>query len=52
MLRRYLFEIVLTALILCGLIAVFFTCSLPHRRREIIEKSILPIHMAAKSVYS
>ncbi|MHB2065821.1 MULTISPECIES: small membrane protein YdgU [Serratia] len=24
MLRRYLFEIVLTALILCGLIAVFF----------------------------
>ncbi|MEW7001013.1 hypothetical protein M5585_15685 [Serratia ureilytica] len=41
MLRRYLFEIVLTALILCGLIAVFFTCSLPHRRREIIEKSII-----------
>ncbi|WP_456301727.1 MULTISPECIES: small membrane protein YdgU [Serratia] len=24
MLRRYLFEIILTALILCGLIAVFF----------------------------
>ncbi|MEX5715860.1 hypothetical protein IC615_18730 [Serratia ureilytica] len=41
MLRRYLFEIILTALILCGLIAVFFICSLSPRRREIIEKSVI-----------
>ncbi|MCW6021646.1 hypothetical protein K1Y37_01495 [Serratia marcescens] len=53
MLRRYLFEIVLTALILCGLIAVFF---LPVACRvaggKLLKNQLLPIHMAAKSVYS
>ena len=37
--RRYLFVRSPDRPILCGLIT--FTCSLPHRRREIIEKSII-----------
>lgn len=42
MLRRYLFEIILTALILCGLIAVFFICSLSPRRRKLLKISYCP----------